>query len=85
MKAGGAALSMTTLSLEEMRKRNPKNVFMHLRPGTVPDTGLVDRPEHIGRWLRMFFRAIVPVMRISGYTVEESGEKSALFGDKWKV
>ena len=75
MKAGRAAASMTTLLLEEMRKRNPKIVFMHLHPGTVPDTGLFYRPEHIGWLTRMFMRALVPVMKISGYTIEESGER----------
>ncbi len=75
MKATGAAISMTTLFLEEMRKQNPKIVFMHLHPGIVPDTGLVNRPEHLGRLTRMFMQALVPVARIFWYTVEESGER----------
>lgn len=76
MKAAGAAASMNTLFLEETRKQNPKIVFAHLHPGIVPDTGLIDRPEHVGWLMRhLILWLLVPPMRLFGYSVEESGER----------
>lgn len=76
MKAARAAASMNTLFFEEMRKQNPKVVFVHLYPGLVPNTALFDRKEHFGRLMRLLLIWVVmPVVSLFGYTVEESGER----------
>jgi NAD(P)-dependent dehydrogenase (short-subunit alcohol dehydrogenase family) len=75
VKAAGAAASMTTLFFEEMGKGNPKMVFVHLHPGTVA-SGTANRPEHFGWAMRLIFGwVLLPLIRVFGYTVEESGER----------
>ena len=75
-KAAGAAASMNTLFFEEMRKQNPKIVFVHLYPGLVRETGLFDRLEHFGWLTRLFLLWVFqPLVRVFGYSVEEAGER----------
>jgi NAD(P)-dependent dehydrogenase (short-subunit alcohol dehydrogenase family) len=76
INVAGAIVSMTTLFLEEMKKRNPKVVFVHLYPGAVADTKLANRPEHFGWLTRVILMwVLVPVMRVIGYSVQEVGER----------
>ncbi len=74
-KAAGAAASMTTLFLEQMRKENPKMVFVHLYPGTVA-SGTANRPEHFGWAMRLLLGWVfLPLIRLFGLSVEEAGER----------
>lgn len=75
VKAAGAAASMTTLFLEEMRKQNPKMVFVHLYPGTVA-SGTANRPEHFGWAFRLILGwVLLPLIKLFGLSVEEAGER----------
>lgn len=84
MQAWRAAASIKTLFLDEMRKRNPRVVFVHLHHGTVPDIRLADRPGIFG-WLTRIFMVwvLVPVLRMLMYVSSVDVPGRGCFSRRW--